>query len=152
MTIDFTTYIGQIRALINDTNEEELEFTDEQLEAYYQMSYENIVQGAIMALRALVAKYTATAGDTYRLDTIEYEEGKSKASNYLSLLNNLEKSVQDGTNPLLVGVPKVFGVYREDRKENIKRMLDGEINPPKTLDNEYDLIRIRYQPGPYYES
>lgn len=150
MTIDFTTAIGQIRALINDTNEEAPEFTDEQLEAYYDMSYENVVQGAILALRALVSKYTATAGDTYRLDTIEYEEGKSKAGSYLSLLNNLEQSVKDGTNPMLVGVPKVFGVYKEDREENIQRMQDGEIIPPKTFDNEYEMIKIKQQYGPYY--
>lgn len=150
MTIDFTTAIGQIRALINDTNEEAPEFTDEQLEAYYDMSYENVVQGAILALRALVSKYTATAGDTYRLDTIEYEEGKSKAGSYLSLLNNLEQSVKDGTNPMLIGVPKVFGVYREDREENIQRMQDGEIIPPKTFDNEYEMIKIKQQNGPYY--
>lgn len=150
MTIDFTTAIGQIRALINDTNEEAPEFTDEQLEAYYDMSYENVVQGAILALRALVSKYTATAGDTYRLDTIEYEEGKSKAGSYLSLLNNLEQSVKDGTNPMLIGVPKVFGVYREDREENIQRMQDGEIIPPKTFDNEYEMVKIKQQYGPYY--
>lgn len=150
MTIDFTTAIGQIRALINDTNEEAFEFTDEEIEAYYDMSYENVVQGAIMALRALVSKYNATAGDSYRLDTIEYEEGKSKAGNYLSLLNNLEQSVKDGTNPMLVGVPKVFGVYREDREENIQRMIDGEINPPKTFDNEYEMVKIKQQNGPYY--
>ena len=121
MAIDFTNYIGQIRALINDTNEDALEFEDEQLEAYYQMSYENIVLSAIMALRGLIAKYSSTGGDTYRLDTIEYEEGKSKASNYQNLLNNLEQSIKDGTNPLICGVPRTFGIYPSDRKENYER-------------------------------
>lgn len=150
MTIDYTSNVGKIRLLIHDTNEEEFEYTDEQLQAYYDMSYDSPVQAAIMALRGLVSKYSATGGDSYRVDTIEYEEGKSKASNYLSLLNNLEQSVKDGTNPLLVGVPKVFGVYEADRCENIQRMIDGEIIPPKTLDDEYDLIRIQEQYGPYY--
>ena len=151
MPIDFTNYIGQIRALINDTNEDALEFEDEQLEAYYQMSYENIVLSAIMALRGLVSKYSSTGGDTYRLDTIEYEEGKSKASNYQALLNNLEQSVKDGTNPLVCGVPRTFGIYQQDRKENYDRMKDGEIVPPKTSDYEYKLIENTEQTGPYYE-
>ena len=149
--IDFTTTIGQIRALINDTNEDGLEFSDDQLEAYYQMAYENPVLAAIMALRALVTKYTATAGDEYRVDTIEYKEGKSKAGTFLSLLNNLEKSVQEGTNPMVVGVPQVYGVYTATRKENHERMQDGEIIPPKTFDEEYELERIKEQTGPYYK-
>ena len=139
MPIDYTTPIGQIRAIINDTNEEALEFQDDQLDAYFQMSYCNPTLAGIMALRALVAKYASSAGDTYRLDTIEYEEGKSKASLYQSLLNNLEKSIAEGTNPLVVGVPRVYGVYAEDRKENYQRMADGEINPPKTTDYEYSV-------------
>lgn len=151
MTIDFTTDIGKIRALINDVDEENFEFSDEQLQAYLDMSYNNIVLAAIMALRALISKYTATSGDTYRLDTIEYEEGKSKASNYLALLNNLEQSIKDGTNPMLVGVPKTFGIYVEERKENIQRMVDGEIIPPKTFDNEYDQINLKQQYGVYYK-
>lgn len=148
--IDFDTPIGRIRALINDVNEEEPEFSDDQIEAYYKMSYECEVQGAIMALRALVAKYSATGGNSWRLDTIEYEEGKSKASNFQTLLNNLEQSIKDGTNPMCVGEPKVFGVLWETRKENYKRMCDGEIIPPKTNDYEYDLInRTPNQYGVY---
>ena len=122
MAVDYTNYIGQIRALINDTNEDAFEFSNEQLEAYYQMSYCNLVQSAIMALRALVSKYASSGGDTYRLDTIEYEEGKSKASNYQTLLNNLEQSIKDGLNPLCAGVPYTFGIYTEDRHENYQRM------------------------------
>lgn len=151
MTIDFTTDIGKIRAVINDTNEEELEFPDEQIQAYLDMSSGNLGQAAILALQGLVSKYTATAGDSYRVDTIAYEEGKSKASTYLSLLNNLKQSLQDGTSPLVTGTPRVYGVYREDRKENLQRMRDGEIIPPKTLDDEYDLIDLKHQFGPYYQ-
>lgn len=150
MAIDYSTDIGKLRAIINDVDEENFEFTDDQLQVFLDLSYNNIILAAILALRALVAKYTATSGDAYRLDTIEYEEGKSKASNYLALLNNLEKSVEEGTNPLLVGVPKVFGVYVEDRKENIERMIDGEIIPPKTFDDEYNQINNKQQFGPYY--
>lgn len=150
MAIDYSTDIGKLRAIINDVDEENFEFTDDQLQVFLDLSYNNIILAAILALRALVAKYTATSGDTYRLDTIEYEEGKSKASNYLALLNNLEKSVEEGTNPLLVGVPKVFGVYVADRKENIERMIDGEIIPPKTFDDEYTQINNKQQYGPYY--
>ena len=148
--IDFTTDIGKIRALINDTDEDNPEFSDEQLQAYLDMSSGNIIQAAIFALQGLVSKYTATAGDSYRVDTIQYEEGKSKASAYLNLLNSLKQSVQDGTNPLLVGVPRTFGIYQDDRKENIERMIDGEIIPPKTFDNEYEVIRTKEQDGPYY--
>lgn len=151
MAIDFSTYIGQIRALINDVNEEDFEFQDDQLQAYYDMSFENIVQASILALRALVAKYTATSGDEYRLDTIEYNEGKSKASNFLSLLKNLEDSVKDGTNPLLVGVPRTYGFYVADIKENNERVIDGEIIPRKTTDNENNLINLKQQYGVYYQ-
>lgn len=152
MAVDYTNYIGQIRALINDTNEDAFEFSNEQLEAYYQMSYCNLVQSAIMALRALVSKYASSGGDTYRLDTIEYEEGKSKASNYQTLLNNLEQSIKDGLNPLCAGVPYTFGIYAKDRHENYQRMKDGEIIPPKTSDLEYEVRRNNdEQTGPYYE-
>lgn len=151
MAIDFSTYIGQIRALINDVNEEDFEFQDDQLQAYYDMSFENIVQASILALRALVAKYTATSGDEFRLDTIEYNEGKSKASNFLSLLKNLEDSVKDGTNPLLVGVPRTYGFYVADIKENNERVIDGEIIPRKTTDNENNLINLKQQYGVYYQ-
>lgn len=150
MAIDFTTDIGRVRLLINDTNEEELEYTDEQIQAFLDMASMNLVQAAILALQSLVIKYTATSGETYRIDTIEYEESKSKANQLLSLLNSLKQSIQDGTNPMLVGVPKTFGIYQEDRRENIDRMIDGEIIPPKTFDNEYDIIRIKEQDGPYY--
>lgn len=149
--IDYTTYIGQIRALIGDTNEDNFEMEDEQLEAYYQMSYENIILASILALRALIAKYSATGGDSFRLDTIEYEEGKSKASNFLSLLKNLEDSVKDGTNPLLVGVPRTYGFYVADIKENNERVIDGEIIPRKTTDNENNLINLKQQYGVYYQ-
>lgn len=152
MAVDFTTCIGAIRALINDVDEENFEFEDEQLEMFYHLSYCNIAQASIMALRALVSKYSATGGDSYRVDTLEYEEGKSKASNYQSLLNNLEQSIKDGTNPLCFGVPKVFGVYTKDRQENIQRMIDGEIIPPKTFDKEYDLVKLKTQYGVYYET
>ena len=37
MAIDYTNYIGKIRALINDVNEEDFEFDDEQLDACYQL-------------------------------------------------------------------------------------------------------------------
>lgn len=151
MAIDFSTYIGQIRALINDVNEEDFEFQDNQLQAYYDMSFENIVQASILALRALVAKYTATSGDEYKLDTIAFNEGKSKASNFLSLLKNLEDSVKDGTNPLLVGVPRTYGFYVADIKENNERVIDGEIIPRKTTDNENNLINLKQQYGVYYQ-
>lgn len=152
MAIDFFTYIGQIRAIINDVNEEALEFDDEQLDAYYQMTFCNPMLAAIMALRALVAKYASSAGDTYRLDTIEYEEGKSKAGYYQTLLNNLEQSIEDGTNTMVVGVPKTYGIYTKDRCENYQRMADGEIIPPKTPDFD-GLVHINKagQNGPYYE-
>lgn len=152
MAIDFTTTIGLFRALIGDTNEDNLELEDEQLEAYLELSYGSLPEAAVMALRGLVARYASTGGDKYRVDTIEYEEGKSKASNFLSLLTNLEQSIKDGTNPLIFAVPKTFGIYTKDRNENIQRMMNGEIIPPKTLDNEYDNINIKEQYGPYYET
>lgn len=149
--IDFTTDIGKVRLLIGDTDEENLEYTDEQIQAFLDMSVDNLVQAAIFALQGLVSKYTATGGDTYRIDTIEFEEGKSKADNYLSLLNSLKQSMQDGTNPLVVGVPRTYGIYQADREENIDRMIDGEIIPPKVFDKDYDLIRLKVQDGPYYQ-
>lgn len=149
--IDFTTKTGVLRALINDTDEENLEFSDEQLEVYMCLSSCNIVQASMLALQALIAKYSASAGDEYRVDTIQYKEGKSKAGYYQSLLDNLKKSIEDGTNPLVVGVPKVYGVYTWDRYENIDKMRRGIINPPRTFDKEYDQIILDPQYGPYYQ-
>ena len=150
MAIDYTTPIGQIRALIGDTDEVNLELSDEQLQAYYDMAYESILQGAILALRALCIKYNKTSGDMYRVDTIEYQEGKSKASIFKSILDDLNESVKNGTNPLLVGVPHTYGIYVEEYNENVDRMNDGEIIAPRTSNNEYDVIRIKQQGGPYY--
>ena len=73
MSIDFTSNIGRLRALINDVDEENLEFEDEQLKVYMQLSGCNLLQASILALRALVVKYTASSGDEYRVDTIQYK-------------------------------------------------------------------------------
>lgn len=149
--IDFCTPIGYVRAIINDIDEENLEFSDEQLMVYLKMSYCNPMQASLLALQALVSKYNSTAGDEYRVDTIQYKEGKSKGSLYQNLLDNLKKSIEDGTNPMIVGVPQVYGVYTWDRWQNIDNMRRGIINPPRTFDNEYDQIILDNQYGPYYK-
>lgn len=150
--IDFTCRIGKLRALIGDTNEDALEFPDEQLEVYLELSCCNLVLAGIMALQALVSKYASTAGDEYRVDTIQYREGKSKASFYQSLLDNLKKSLEDGTNPLLVGLPRTYGIYWDDRIENRRRMDNGEIIEPNIDSDTFDQLDLNPQYGPYYET
>lgn len=150
MAIDFTCPVGQVRALINDTDEDNLEFPDEQLELYIEMSYGNILLAAILAAQGLVAKYSASAGDEYRLGDFQYREGKSKASFYQSLLNNLKQSIEDGTSPIIVGVPRTYGIYTSDRKENEERIQSGELIPPRTSNYENNQINLDPQKGPYY--
>lgn len=150
MSIDYTSCVGKLRAIINDVDEENFEFEDEQLEVFLELSNCDLLSASILALQGLITKYSSSAGDEYRIDTIEYKEGKSKASHYKQLLDNLQKSISDGTNPLLYAVPKVYGVYTYDRHENYDRIRRGEINPPKTSDDEYNQIDLKPQYGPYY--
>ena len=79
-TADYTTYIGQMRLVIPDRIEAEAEFSDEELTGYYNMAFQDVLQGSLMALFARVGDYTKYAGDEYRVDTLEYNEGKAKAS------------------------------------------------------------------------
>lgn len=153
MTIDYSTDIGKLRLLIHDINEDEFEYTDEEIACFLVMASENVALGAVMALQGLIAKYSATDGDEYRVDTIQYREGKSKSQHYQALLNTLQKSIDDGTNPLCVGVPKTFGIYRQDRRNNEyrERSGNGDLIPPDTDNYEYDVIDLDYQTGPYYE-
>lgn len=151
MSIDYTSTVGMLRALINDVDEDNLEFEDDQLRVYLKLSGCNLLQASILALRGLITKYTASAGDEYRVDTIEYKEGKSKSSYYQGLLNDIQKSIEDGTNPLLSCVPQVYGVYTADRLENEWRIHSGEIIGPNTDNKEYDLIDLKPESkGPYY--
>lgn len=151
MSIDYTSRVGKLRAIINDVNEENFELEDDQLRVFLELSSCNLLQASLLALRALISKYSASAGDEYRVDTIQYKEGKQKAQYYQNLLDNIQKSIEDGTNPLLTGVPRVYGVYQWTRDENYQRMLDGEIIPPRTSDFEYDQIILNPDTeGPYY--
>ena len=151
MSIDYTSRIGKLRAIINDVNEDSFELEDDQLRVFLELSSCNLLQASLLALRALISKYSASAGDEYRVDTIQYKEGKQKAQYYQNLLDNIQKSIEDGTNPLLSGVPRVYGIYQWTRDENYQRMLDGEIIPPRTSDFEYDQIILKPDTeGPYY--
>lgn len=150
MSIDYSTNIGKLRLLIHDTDENNFEYTDEQIQCFLDMSYDNIVLGAILALESLVAKYSATDGDKYRIDTIQFEESKSKSQHFLSLLNSLKDDIKDGYG-LIVGVPKTFGIYECTRRENEDRINRGELVPPRTSNDEYDLIKLNPQYGVYYQ-
>lgn len=149
-TADFTTYIGQMRLAIPDRIEAEAEFSDEELTGYYQMAHEDVLQGSLLALFARIGDYAKYSGDEYRVDTIEYNEGKSKASTIQAMYRDLKASIDDGSHPMLSVSAHTYGIYTDEYEENIKRMEDGEIIAPRTLDRECNQRRTKMQDGPYY--
>src|SRR5574344_174448 len=149
-TADYTNYIGQMRLAIPDRIEAEAEFSDEELTGYYQMAHEDVLQGSLLALFARIGEYAKYSGDEYRIDTIEYNEGKSKASALQTMYNSLKASIEDGSNPMLSVSAHTYGIYTDEYEENIQRMIDGEIIPPRTLDRECNQKRTKMQDGPYY--
>lgn len=149
-TADFTTYIGQMRLVLSDRVESEADFSDEELTGYYNMAYQDVLQGCLLAYLARISDYAKYAGDEYRVDTIEYNEGKSKASAYQTLYNSLKASIDDGSHPMLSVSAHTYGIYTDEYEENIQRMRDGEIIPPRTFDRDCNEVRIKQQDGPYY--
>lgn len=150
MTIDYTSPIGQVRLIIGDLNEDEFEYTDEQIEGFLNLAYGNIGQASLNALRGLVAMYAVTSGDSYKLDTIQYTEGKQKSAYFQSLMKDLQDAINNGTSPLSVGQMRPYGIYVNDKKANYKQMKDGVIIPPRFKDNETDEIKRTSDFGPYY--
>ena len=54
MAIDYNTPIGQIRLIIGDLNEEDFEYTDEQIQGFLDIVHGNLGQASIFALQGLV--------------------------------------------------------------------------------------------------
>lgn len=151
MTIDYTTPIGQLRLIIGDLNEDDFEYTDEQIDGFLKLAYGNIGQASLLALNSLVALYNSTSGDEYKLDTISFKAGKSKASQYQSLLKELQEAIANGISPLSVGQMHAYGVYTQDRKDNYDRMKDGTIIPPRWSDYANNRVNRTSDYGPYYD-
>ena len=149
-TADFTTYIGQMRLVLSDRDETTADFSDEELTGYYNMAYQDVLQGCLLAYLARISDYAKYSGDEYRVDTIEYNEGKSKASAYQTLYNSLKASIDDGSHPMLSVSAHTYGIYTDEYDENIQRMRDGEIIPPRVFDRDCDEVRVKDQDGPYY--
>ncbi len=149
MAIDYTSDIGKIRLVIGDIDEDNLHFSDEQLQGYLDMTG-NVIFACIFSARAWANELASTAGDMYRIDTIEYQEGKTKSNQLLAIVKSLEDSVANGTNPLLIGVPFTTGLYVTDIEENIERILDREIVGPQINDGQYRMVDVDGQDGPYY--
>ena len=149
-TKDFTSYIGQMRLVLSDTNSEDYDFSDEELTGYYNLAYEDVLQACLLAYMARINNYAKDCGDEYKVDTIEYKEGKSKASMYQSLYDKLKASIDDGSHPMLNITSHTYGIYTDEYEENIQRMRDGEIIPPRTFDRDCNQLRIKEQDGPYY--
>ena len=152
MTIDYTTPVGIIRNYIQDTDEANFEFADEQLQMFYDIRCEDLPFAIRDALQSLAVKYNKQSGDMYRIDTIEYQEGKSKASLFNTLLNQLDKQIEMGMAPGQSVSAHTYGIYTEEIDENTKRINDGEIVPPRHWDREADTIRLNPSGGPYYNS
>lgn len=150
MAIDYNTQIGKIRLVIGDMDEDDLHFSDDKLNGYLAMTG-NIVFACIFAARAWANELAKTAGDMYRIDTIEYQEGKSKSNQLIALAKSLEDSVANGTNPLLIGVPFTTGIKVQDRDENLQRIENNEIIGPQVNDDAYDNIDLNPQYGPFYK-
>ena len=148
--IDYSTPVGIIRNYIQDTDEDNFEFEDDQLQSFYDTRYEDMSLAIKDALTTLTIKYNKVAGDMYRLDTIEYQEGKSKASLFNSLLDKLERDIQNGMAPGQYVSAKTYGLTVDEYEENLNRINDGELIPPRHYDREYNTIDIDPQDGPYY--
>lgn len=149
MAIDYTSEIGYVRLTIGDMDEENFHFSDTQIQGYLSMTGD-VVYACISAALAWANELSLTAGDIYRIDTIEYQEGKSKASQLLSIANFLKASIQDGTNPLMCGVPFTTGLYVDELKENLERICNGEIVGNQINNGQYDMVDLDNQEGPYY--
>lgn len=150
--IDYTTAVGLIRNYIHDTDEDNFEFEDDQLQCFYDTRNEDLPLAIKDALQALTIKYNMSSGDMYRIDTIEYQEGKSKASLFNSLLNQLDKDIMNGMAPGQSVSAHTYGISVDEFQENLDRINDGEIMPPRHYDREADTIRINTLNGPYYGS
>ena len=151
MAIDYNTPIGQIRLIIGDLNEEDFEYTDEQIQGFLDIVHGNLGQASIFALQGLVSKYASTSGDEYRLDTITYKESKNKAGYYQSLLKDLQDAINSGLSPLSVGQMRAYGIYTADRKANYDAMRHGTIIPPRWNDYANSRVDRTTEYGPYYD-
>ena len=149
-TADYTNYIGQMRLVLSDRVEASAEFSDEELTGYYNMAFQDVLQACLLAYLARIADYAKYSGDEYRVDTLEYNEGKSKASAFQTMYNSLKQSIDDGSHPMLSVSAHTYGIYTDEYNENIQRMNDGEIIPPRTFDLECNQINTKMQDGPYY--
>ena len=149
--IDYNTDIGKLRLIIGDLDEDNFEFTDEQLSGFLDLSYNNLGQAGIFGLQNLISKYASTSGDSYVLDTIRYTESKNKAGYYQSLLKDLQDAINSGLSPLSVGQMHAYGVYTADRKANYDAMRCGTIIPPRWNDYANSRVDRTTEYGPYYD-
>lgn len=149
-TCDYSTYIGQMRNYIGDTNPDDYEFEDEQLDSFYSIRNSELCWAIYDALRSLTVKYNKSAGDEYKVDSVEYKEGKSKSSVFNTLLNQIKEDIDMGVAPGQELYAHTYGIYTQDYEENLNRILDGEIIGPRHYDRECDQVRIKNQDGPYY--
>jgi len=148
MAIDYASDIGYVRLTIGDLDENAFKLSDEQIQGFIDMTG-NVVFASIYACRALMGIYASTSGDEYKVDTLEYKEGKSKVNQLQAILKSLEDSVKNGTNPMMIGVPFTTGIFVEELEENMQRINDGEIIGPQIKDGEYEVIDFVIQNGPY---
>lgn len=148
MAIDYASDIGYVRLTIGDLDESNFKLSDEQIQGFINMTG-NAVFASIYACRALMGIYASTSGDEYKVDTLEYKEGKSKVSQLQAVLNSLESSIKNGTCPMMVGVPFTTGIFVSELQENMDRINSGEIIGPQIKDGEYDIVDYDNQDGPY---
>ena len=148
MAIDYTSPIGYVRITIGDLDESNFKLTDEQIQGFIDMTG-NVVFASIYACRALMGIYASTSGDEYKVDTLEYKEGKSKVNQLQAMLKSLEDSIKNGTNPMMCGVPFTTGIFVDELNENMERINAGEIIGPQIKDGEYDIVEFDNQDGPY---
>ena len=148
MAIDYASDIGYVRLTIGDLDENAFKLSDEQIQGFIDMTG-NVVFASIYACRALMGIYASTSGDEYKVDTLEYKEGKSKVNQLQAILKSLEDSVKNGTCPMMIGVPFTTGIFVDELEENMQRINDGEIIGPQIKDGEYDIVNYDNQDGPY---
>ena len=147
MAIDYTSDIGMLRLLIGDTNEDSLVFSDEQLQAFLLMYGNNRELSAIAVLESWATKLCTESGDNYKIGDIEYQEGRSKAQQMLSMINDRKNSIEKGLTPSCLGVGVTTGIYTAQTDTRYERMLGDELNVPEVTDKMYDIINYDNMDG-----
>lgn len=149
MTIDYTLNTGKTRLLIGD-NVEPYHFSDEEINVFLDIYGNNIQLAGIGALETWATQLVSDSGDSYRLEDVEFDEGRSKTNQMLAVINDRKSAIANGLNPACLGIGIMTGIYQSDINTNLERIAEGELVSPEVFKDTYDIIDYDTQKGPYY--